>query len=378
VKVNKSLEVSFSFSRRILCRIGLGSLLYCLFCSKVWAVLFFQTGDPSHNTSPPEGELDGSGWQFQGRWVSFSGTVIAPYFFISARHVGGSIGSEFFLNDHPHRTVEFFDSPISDLRIWRVCEPFSNFAKLYERSDEVGKEAIIFGRGTRRGKEVVVPDGQAGELKGWEWGEQDGVMRWGRNVVSDVVSRSIIDSDSPQESELLKATFDANGVLNEVHLTVGDSGGAIFIRDGEEWKLAGIHFAVDGPHQLSESGTEVSLALFDQGGLFLRTGGKAILIKDRIRDIPSAFYSSRISCELNWIQSIIHFEVQVSERPILQFTEQLNLEFQDMPNAVIDERSKTITVSKSTSSQYYRLRACRMFRIVEIKLENDFVVVHYE
>jgi len=70
----------------------------CVLLGSVWSghsVIFYSTGDPSYNTNAPEGALTNSGWQYQGTWSSFDGTVISSNAFITAKHVGGSVGEPF-------------------------------------------------------------------------------------------------------------------------------------------------------------------------------------------------------------------------------------------------------------------------------------------
>src|SRR5215510_11080079 len=68
-----------------------------LLCSIVpgRCVLLYSTGDPGHNTNAPTGALTNSGWQYQGTWSTFTGTVISSNAFITAKHVGGTIGDPF-------------------------------------------------------------------------------------------------------------------------------------------------------------------------------------------------------------------------------------------------------------------------------------------
>src|SRR5687767_1696052 len=80
------------------------------------AVIFASTGDPLFNTTAPAGELEESGWKFQGLWQSFLGTPIAPNYFITAAHIGGSLGSPFLFQGNAFVTDAFFDDPETDLR----------------------------------------------------------------------------------------------------------------------------------------------------------------------------------------------------------------------------------------------------------------------
>ena len=146
------------------------------------------------------------------------------------------------------------------------------------------------GRGTRRGTEVVV----GGEPKGWLWGASDDVQRWGRNVVTG-------GFNDPTYGSLLYCGFDKPGITDECHLSTGDSGGGLFVMENGLWRLAGIHLGVDcaSPGVNGSSGS-----FYDLGGLYLYNGSAWILIPENASNIPSSFYSSRISASLPWITGI--------------------------------------------------------------------------
>jgi hypothetical protein len=103
--------------------------------------------------------------------------------------------------------------------------------------------------------------------------------------------------------DLLQATFNAR-VPGESHLSVGDSGGPVFIKDGRVWKLAGINFGVDGPFNTTNSGTGFNAAIFDARGLYVETTTGWELVQWP-RAYPSAFYATRISSRTNWISGIL-------------------------------------------------------------------------
>src|SRR5882724_6913010 len=131
----------------------------CVLLGSVWSghsVIFYSTGDPSYNTNAPEGALTNSGWQYQGTWSSFDGTVISSNAFITAKHVGGSVGEPFTFQGVQYTTTASYESPDSDLRIWRVAGQFPVFAPLYTKRAENGKNIVVFGRGTQRGAEVRI------------------------------------------------------------------------------------------------------------------------------------------------------------------------------------------------------------------------------
>jgi len=248
------------------------------------AVILFSTGDPNANTTEPTGSLADSGWQYEGSFGWFLGTAIGPHYFITVKHIG--IASNVFVYGGANYTiVQSFDDPMSELRIFEVAETLPTYAPLYSRSDELGRDIVVIGRGTQRGNPVYL--GRA--LRGWDWGPSDGVQRWGENQVSAANGNS------------LYATFDLNGKPNEAQLSSGDSGGAVFINDAGVWKLAGISYGIDDPVSTSPTAPPFNAALFDTRGFYDSNGR---VIPGSVA-VPTGFYALRMSDRLAWIQSII-------------------------------------------------------------------------
>jgi hypothetical protein len=248
------------------------------------AVVFASTGDVTFNTTAPTGPYTDSGWQYQGEWMGFTGTPIAPQYFITAKHVAGSVGTSFVYLGVTYTTDAFFDSPDADLRIWHVTSPFPNYAPLYASADELSRELVVAGRGKQRGSAL---DGH-----GWLWGSTDGVLRWGTNVVSSATQR------------LLSATFDAGFSVNEATLAEGDSGGGWFIRDSDGiWKLAAISLAVSGPYKASldtEDKFAFNAALHDQEGYYeLQPDGGYLAVTG-----AGQLFGTRLSSQTTFIRQV--------------------------------------------------------------------------
>jgi hypothetical protein len=253
--------------------------------------MFWQTADPTHNTTTPG---DNSGWQYEGKFNDFLGVPIAPHFFITAKHVwGNAVGHVFYFHGDAYTTIAKHDSPSTDLQIWEVdhAKPFPSYAPLSSGANDVGGLATIIGRGTQRGAAIT----KTSELKGWKWGTADAVQRWGRNEVTDVLA-------FPGYGELLYCDFNRNGVDHECHLSGGDSGGGLFVLEEGLWRLAGINLSVDGPFRkdVSEGNDGYLAALFDCGGMEYKDGAW-FPIAEADDDLPSAFYVSRISSSSTWI-----------------------------------------------------------------------------
>ncbi len=278
----------------------------------VRAVLFESTGDPAYNTSAPSGALTKSGWQYEGFWSTslelstnlyaagnFLGTPIAPQFFITAAHIYGSTNDVFVFHGVAYHPVAQFTSLDSDLSIWQVAETFPYYAPLYTSSGEANSPVAVFGRGTQSGEPVVV----GGQTNGWLWVEpSDSVERWGESQVSSITNGGTGVGD------LLRCTFDAGVGSNACDLSEGDSGGGLFIEDGGVWKLAGINYGVDGPFSNAVNGTAFNASLLDVRGLFAEISGSWQFMSGA-QPIPTAFYSTRISANLDWIESVINFDL---------------------------------------------------------------------
>jgi len=354
-----------------------GAALFCFATAPCRAIIFYATGDPAHNTTAPTGSVTNSGWQFQGQWGSFLGTVISSKHFVTAKHVGGTVGAPFVFNSVSYSTVSVTNDPNSDLSIWRICGTFPLFAPIYTNSNEQGNSLVVFGRGTQRGAEVFVTNmlGNA-ELKGWQWGPYDGAQRWGENQVADIINGDAIFGTVI--GDLLTANFDQTGGANECHLSVGDSGGAVFIREGSTWKLAGINYAVDGPYNTTDSGNGFNAALFDEGGLYKQTSTTWVLTPDVPIDVPGSFYATRISSHVAWINSVLNAPAPPDSQPALQSSSDAAGAYTDNASAVVDDVAKTITIPIPLQPEFYRLRACSSSRIKTIALQGGNVVLTYE
>ena len=266
------------------------------------------TADPSANTTAPTGPLANSGWQYEGQFGSFLGTAIASNYFVTAKHIGGSVGQTFTLNGTSYTTTAVFPDPSSDLQIWQVAGTFPIHAPLYSSApgSEVNLNLVVFGRGTQRGNSVFV--GNDSHLGGWLWGGSDEVERWGTNAVESIYA-------DPSSGRLVRATFDNSAGPNEAHLSAGDSGGAVFVFNSttNRWELAGINLGVDGPFSTSNSGTNpFDAAMFDTTGLFVDRGDGTWVAAPN----PSAFYSTEIAGHRRFIESIVMQLTNVVSRKI--------------------------------------------------------------
>ena len=119
------------------------------------AVVFYSTGDPAFHTTAPTNELEGSGWQFQGRFNSYLGTPVSPHHFITAKHIGGAVGNTFYYDGQTYTVTNSIADAGSDLRLWQVDGRFDRYAPVYAGNGEFDKLLVVFGRGYERGAAVT-------------------------------------------------------------------------------------------------------------------------------------------------------------------------------------------------------------------------------
>lgn len=371
----------------------------------VSAVVVLSTGDPEHNTTEPEGELEGSGWQYLGRWGVFVGTVIGPHHFITARHVGGVIGQSFEYRGENYVTRALYESGPTDLRIWEVCEPMPGpYAPLYETEDEVGKDLVIFGRGLRRGEEISLDSPNGPEHRGWRAGEADFRLRWGLNVVSEVFDAAdYYDSAEIGELVFMRMEFNRDGGPNEAHVSSGDSGGAMFI-DGEDgWALAGVMSGATIFFNNAEEGDGYLATLFDGGGFYLRTQiGDPVrrpresnigcdnlearddvefewsFVEDEPEDVANSFFGLRISHYKDWIRDVMAGMVEPCfAGPWAVYSTSPDGTYRFDSSQYNDHISRTIRIPTSRATRFVRLKGCESQSIKTMNLEDGFLVITY-
>ena len=335
------------------------------------AVVFYSIGDPEFNTVPPEGALAKSGWDLQGFWDFYLGTPVSSNYFISARHVSGAMDWRFLLQNNSYAPQARFDHPTADLTLWRVSGVFTNFAPLYTNSNEVGRSLVVFGRGRQRGPEINLSN----QLKGWNWGNPDYRLRWGENRVAAITNGRGEPITSTNQAQCLSATFDAGAGPNEAHLSVGDSGGAVFIQEGGVWKLAGISSTVSGYYNTNQVGRGFEATLFDERG-FYRGSENDWEFQSGDEMQPGAFYAMRISAYARWIQNVVTYgnpkgEMRVEESNSPQGP------FRTVA-AEINGEKQTIRLPTPPSSRFYRIHATDAARISSISNFEGEIVLTFE
>lgn len=261
-------------------------------------------GSPGRDTSTPTDPALAARWSQVGNWGGYLGTPIASNLFLTAKHVGGTVGDSLtFLDSTSYQTVAHFDDPGSDLTLWQISGSFdpARIVPLYTDSTVAANAAmVIFGRGTARGG-TVIGDAFGGgtEPKGWLWGSGDGARSWGTNTLDGTLN-------IPGAGLQLAYSFSSDQGGMEGTLSDGDSGGPVFIQQGGIWSLAAINYAVQGPFNTTTSGYGFFAAIYDVGGLY-ETNGAGGWTYDAPQSTaqPSYAFSTSTTARLAWIDGTV-------------------------------------------------------------------------
>src|SRR6478609_7244393 len=106
------------------------------------AIILARTGDPLENRTAPTNDPAGSGWNYEGSWIGYLGTPIAPHFFLAAAHIGGSVGDSITYGGSSYNTIARFSDPFSDLLVWQISGTFPNYSPMYTKNDEAGQRVV--------------------------------------------------------------------------------------------------------------------------------------------------------------------------------------------------------------------------------------------
>ena len=267
------------------------------------AVVVFRDG--GRNLSEPTGPLAGSGWQWEGRFHGFLGTAIGPHHFLTAAHIGGFPGQTFRYRGAVYRTIEGIEVPGTDLSVWRVLGTMPTWAGLYEGRKEVGKKIVLFGVGGARG----APVSWKGKTRGWTWGAQDTRISWGTGKVWETLSGSpatTYEGTRRGPGDLLVLPFDPTFGPDTACVSGGDSGGGMFLRDGDRWRLAGVTFGMDHSFTLSPTVKKpLDASIFEARGMYRITPeGTFYLDPDSPQRYATTTLISRVSTHTDFIRAV--------------------------------------------------------------------------
>lgn len=221
-----------------------------------------------HPDAPSQGSITNPGAAVMAQWGGGSAVAIAPNWFISTLHQGGSVASNVTFNGitydvveqvqvyDPARPGDGYASPDqTDLVLWRVDSfgggPSTLASYTPIASTITDNTAVTIGGfgATRSGAAQTfagAPEDGVGQGYAVAGG---GSLLWGTNTIeeSELAELFLNNDNTPDARGLVyRADFDGPNGTAEASVGNGDSGGGWFVFDGG-WKLAGLSHGVDHP-----------------------------------------------------------------------------------------------------------------------------------
>ena len=357
-------------------------LWQCVFLTlPLQAVHFVAVGDPQHNTTPPQDASEARLWHLQGHWNAFLGTPIADQWFVTAKHVGGSLGDTFHLMGRPYMAVVKIPDPESDLTLWGVSDPFPDVVPIYSGSQEAGRRTLLFGKGPSRGEAVWVEVSGSQTLRGWKWGHQHKVLRWGENRIHHVLQDpGLVDRNL---GELIVAFFDQDGLPNEAGLSGGDSGGGMFIKIHQQWYLAGISYSAGGEFKVRESDAPFKAMLFDHRGLYQKgrsTDSGEVWISIPLQDEPQPgqIAGTRMSYRRDWIEQQIKSHADPLDAILLESAEQAEGPYEPVKHWTLVTEPLGLKIDQTQQTQFYRIKAPTPLKLLAPIDMDTYLILPFE
>jgi hypothetical protein len=251
-------------------RLGHGSaaLLFCavmfLYLPATHAVII-RSGDGSGNTTAPP---DDPGWANVGLRGGGTGVYLGNQWVLTANHVGAgtiTLGATVY-NPIPGSAVQLSNppsyTPLTDLLMFRIdTDPGLPPLTISSAAPLPGAELLMIGRGRNRQANLTHWDatwnevGPPGVHRGFKWAAGR-TARWGENHVA---AAGVAAQVGGLDVLGMLTTFDEVSTLaHEAQAATGDSGGAVFHKNGANWELAGTIIAVT-----NLSGQPASTAVFN-------------------------------------------------------------------------------------------------------------------
>ena len=218
-------------------------------------------GDGSGNTTAP---LDDPGFNNVGNRGVYLGNYSGNHWVITAAHVGaGTInfggisyglvaGSETRIKNPIGSGLSEF----TDLTLFKIdSDPSLPNLDISLTVPNLGSTVTLIGDGLDRASSQTswTVDGGTTPSTWTEGGASPNASgfkslgtstkRWGTNVITDQGSDTVIDAGFG-DSRAIELSYDLAGGADEATLATGDSGGALFYKNGSNWELAGILQAI--------------------------------------------------------------------------------------------------------------------------------------
>jgi hypothetical protein len=216
------------------------------------AAVIIDSGDGTGNTSAPP---DDPGWDNVGVLGGATVVYLRNGWVLTAAHVGlgdVSLGGTVYAAV-PDSDTQIADGlgTLADLVVFAIT-PIPPLPDLEIRANTAlpPGEVIMLGHGRNRGAAsdsddsgiwTPPPDHPSPPVEGW-YRTASKTQRWGTNKVEDYWDFSPIDTESFYT--LFEGVGEPGHTPHECQAANGDSGGALFAKDGGNWELAGLMWAI--------------------------------------------------------------------------------------------------------------------------------------
>ena len=192
-------------------------------------------GGSTNNLIAP---TNGAPWQYVARLDvnNASGVYLGNGFILTANHV--TFPGSALINDTLYSIDEAYGQRQiggADIKLLRILgDPgLAALALIGARDTDTSQASTVVGWGVGRGG--ALPDSN-----GWNWaGDESRAKRWGLNMT---LGNYVLDGTGRR---YLATDFGRFEGEDESSMALGDSGGAVFQKFGNTWKLAGITAGVD-------------------------------------------------------------------------------------------------------------------------------------
>ena len=191
--------------------------------------VIIDSGDGTGNTTAPP---DDPGWDHVGKRSGLTAVYLGNGWVVTANHVlEGSV----ILGGVTYGAIPGTKTQIgtADLAVFQLSShPPLGLLPISTNPDITGDEVVMIGHGLDRGASTSACGPPP--IGGYLWDVTRSV-RWGENEVDAYAN--VLSTDT------FYTTFDQSGLTHEAQGAHGDSGGAVFVKNGADWELAGVMLA---------------------------------------------------------------------------------------------------------------------------------------